>query len=64
MDDHLVFLKPPKSPNFGGLVLMQSLMGETPCSLAASLESFVPPRIGGLGGRNHTQNQQRQMIGS
>ncbi|NEQ11201.1 MAG: hypothetical protein F6K37_36460 [Moorea sp. SIO4E2] len=22
-------------------------------------ESFVPPRIGGLGGRNHTQNQQR-----
>ncbi|WP_287357730.1 pyridoxal-dependent decarboxylase [Moorena sp. SIO3B2] len=22
-------------------------------------ESFVPPKIGGLGGRNHTQNQQR-----
>ncbi|AOW99765.1 hypothetical protein BJP34_10125 [Moorena producens PAL-8-15-08-1] len=23
-------------------------------------DSFVPPKIGGLGGRNHTQNQQRQ----
>ncbi|NEO11655.1 MULTISPECIES: hypothetical protein [unclassified Moorena] len=35
-------------------------MGETPCSLAASLDSFVPPRIGGLGGQNHTHNQQRR----
>ncbi|NEN96214.1 MAG: hypothetical protein F6K50_11925 [Moorea sp. SIO3I7] len=27
-------------------------------------KSFVPPRIGGLGGRNHTQNQQRQKFRS
>ncbi|WP_424103098.1 hypothetical protein [Moorena producens] len=30
----------------------------------ASLKSFVPPRIGGLGGRNHTQNQQRPLVSS
>ncbi|EGJ31730.1 hypothetical protein LYNGBM3L_32600 [Moorena producens 3L] len=29
MRARLVLVKPPKSPNFGGLVLMQSLMGET-----------------------------------
>ncbi|NEP36334.1 hypothetical protein [Moorena sp. SIO3B2] len=34
-----------------------------PQDRAASLESFVPPRIGGLGGRNHTHNQQRQEKG-
>ncbi|NEO79043.1 MAG: hypothetical protein F6J99_23465 [Moorea sp. SIO4G3] len=33
-----------------------------PQDRAASLESFIPPRIGGLGGRNHTHNQQRRIF--
>ncbi|WP_293106389.1 hypothetical protein [Moorena sp. SIOASIH] len=39
---------------------MQRGHGGNPQDRAASLESFVPPKIGGLGGRNHTQNQQRR----
>ncbi|WP_293117020.1 hypothetical protein [Moorena sp. SIO4G3] len=41
-------------------------MGETPKTAlppqdrAASLESLVPPKLGGLGGQNHTHNQQRR----
>ncbi|NEO79624.1 hypothetical protein [Moorena sp. SIO4G3] len=33
-------------------------MGETPKTALHRLRVF-PPRIGGLGGRNHTENQQR-----
>ncbi|OLT58239.1 hypothetical protein [Moorena bouillonii] len=47
MRDHLVLVKPPKSPERG-------------IARSGDFESLVPPRIGGLGGRNHTQNQQRQ----
>ncbi|WP_424094694.1 hypothetical protein [Moorena producens] len=47
-------------------------MGETPKTAlppqdrAASLESFSPqasnPSLGGLGGRNHTENKQRPIV--
>ncbi|EGJ28909.1 hypothetical protein LYNGBM3L_68270 [Moorena producens 3L] len=51
MRDNLVLLKPPKSPNSGGLVLMQSLMGETPKTALHRLRVFPPkraiPRLGG-----------------
>ncbi|NET64405.1 MAG: hypothetical protein F6K63_08395 [Moorea sp. SIO1G6] len=46
MSDNLVLLKPPKSPKRG-------------IARLGDFESFIPPKIGGLGGRNHTQNQQR-----
>ncbi|NEO67786.1 MAG: hypothetical protein F6J98_48545, partial [Moorea sp. SIO4G2] len=39
---------------------MQRGHGGNPQDRAASLDSFVPPRIGGLGGQNHTHNQQRR----
>ncbi|WP_424097539.1 hypothetical protein [Moorena producens] len=43
-------------------------MGETPKTAlapqdrAASLERLIPPKIGGLGGQNHTHNQQRRIF--
>ncbi|EGJ33389.1 hypothetical protein LYNGBM3L_37050 [Moorena producens 3L] len=30
-------------------------------SILGDFDSFVPPRIGGLGGQNHTHNQQRRV---
>ncbi len=49
MPDYLVLLKPPKSPERG-------------IARSGDFKSFVPPSegllAGGLGGRNHTQNQQ------
>ncbi|EGJ29751.1 hypothetical protein LYNGBM3L_61310 [Moorena producens 3L] len=48
MRDRLVLVKPPKSPNFGG----------------PNTESFVPPKIGGLGGgRPNTESFFTQKIG-
>ncbi|EGJ29913.1 hypothetical protein LYNGBM3L_59270 [Moorena producens 3L] len=47
MRDYLVLLNTPKSPNFA-----------VPRT-GGDFKSFVPPR-GGLGGRNHTHNQQHQ----
>ncbi len=58
MLDHLVLLKPPKSPNFA-VRPKGDLLAHWKAHREGLLE-FFPPKIGGLGGRNHTQNQQPQ----
>ena len=69
MWNHLVLVKPPKSPKrgiarLGDLSWCSRSWGKPPHEGAASLESLVPPSegllAGGLGGQNHTHNQQRQ----
>ncbi|NEO62549.1 MAG: hypothetical protein F6J98_19780 [Moorea sp. SIO4G2] len=55
-------MQPPLVPQLWGTCLDAVAHGGNPQDRAASLDSFVPPRIGGLGGRNHTQNQQRPYL--
>ncbi|AOX00165.1 hypothetical protein BJP34_12525 [Moorena producens PAL-8-15-08-1] len=41
------------------LLLCKEILISPTVSTLGDFQTFVPPRIGGLGGRNHTQNQQR-----
>ncbi|AOX00217.1 hypothetical protein BJP34_12835 [Moorena producens PAL-8-15-08-1] len=47
-------LKPPLVPQLWGTCLDAVAHGGNPQDRAASLERLIPPKIGGLGGQNHT----------